>query len=170
PHRGDPAVELRVDRSDRLGPLNQLASDVAGLLMKRMRGRPTLSRAHAIARAAIRETTEETGLRLGSSADTALGALQFVARAVTPPGRVRRYDTRFFLADAGLVSGGALAGDGELSRLDWFTLDEIRGLELPAITRLVIEDVADVVGPALLRQAGVPYYYHARGRFQRDLL
>ncbi len=164
----------RVDPVDGIGPIDRLEPTVAAALMVRMRGRPSLKRAHALGRAAIRETDEETGLKLGSSPDQALGALRFIARAVTPPGRVRRYDTRFFLANADLISGGALAGDGELSRLDWFSLDAIRQLELPGITRLVIEDLADIFRAGGTYVAGVgaavPYYYHAAGRFQRDVL
>jgi len=165
----------RVDQADRIGPTDRLPATVASRLMMRMRGRPSLTRAHALARAAVRETYEETGLRVAGSIDEALSGLAFVARAVSPPGRIRRYDTRFFLADAALVTDHQMAGDGELSKLDWFTFDEMRQLELPGITRLVVEDVAhlshsgcSVDRPA--REAAIPYYFHRAGSFQRDLL
>ena len=70
----------------------------------------------ALAAAAIRELWEETGLILGAQgawpdappdwqgfATTGhrpdAACLSFVFRAVTPPGRPRRFDARFFLAD-----------------------------------------------------------------------
>ncbi|NJM56121.1 MAG: NUDIX hydrolase, partial [Verrucomicrobiae bacterium] len=81
------------------------------------------------------------------------------------------YDTRFFLADAEPVTDHPLSGDGELSRLDWFTFDEIRQLELPGITRLVVEDIAQLPHNCSSGYDGhVPYYYHRAGAFQRDLL
>lgn len=164
----------RVDTSDRSArDCGSLRPDVVEKLMVRVPGRFTPARAHALARAAIRETHEETGLIVGGHDSAALGGLSFVARAVTPPGRVRRYDTRFFLADAALITGGSLGGDGELASLEWYSLSEIRRLDIPAITRLVIEDVAQASRTAPKRPpsgAGVPYYYHRGGQFQRDLL
>ncbi len=86
-------------------------------LMAEMRGRPTATRARAFGIAAIRETYEEVGLFIGVSAGDAaavaakgasfsgfaeagvepsLASLRFVARAITPPNRPRRFDTRFF--------------------------------------------------------------------------
>ena len=85
--------------------------------------RPTPRKAQALALAAIRETFEETGLFLGTKRERPpkerikappgpwqafaeanihpdLSTVHFIARAVTPPRRARRYDTRFFTADA----------------------------------------------------------------------
>lgn len=162
----------RVDPADRIGRTDLLAPAVAEKLLLRQRGSPSLSRAHALARTAIRETFEETGLRVGQCADEVLPKLAFLARAVTPPGRVRRFDTRFFLADASLINEGSeLGGDGELSRLDWFRLEEMRRLDLPGITRLVVEDIAQFQSLEPHRSAWtVPYYFQRSGRFQRDLL
>ncbi len=120
----------------------------------------------ALAAAAIRELWEETGLRLaraGAWSDpppawqgfAAAGlrpdarALRFVFRAITPPGRPRRFDARFFLADA-----SALAGDpddfgaacDELSRLHWVSLAQARALDLPRITQVVLEQVTALAG------------------------
>ena len=49
-------------------------------------------------------------------------------RAITPPGRTRRYDSRFFVADAEHLSNLDQPhhdGGGELLTLSWLTLDEI---------------------------------------------
>ena len=76
--------------------------------------------------AALRELWEETGLILGRKApwpDTPPAAwcdfaaagyvpsaenLQFVFRAITPPGRPRRFDARFFAIDASHLAGAFL--------------------------------------------------------------
>lgn len=68
--------------------------------------------------------------------------MDYVARAITPPGRVRRFDARFFTADAALLETlDRPAGSGELEEIAWFTADEARGLDLPSITRFVVEEV-----------------------------
>src|SRR5260370_32692564 len=81
----------------------------------------TAQRARALAVAAVRETFEETGLMLakplkGGAPEEdfgehwhgfldkgfapALDCLDLIARAVTPPGRPRRFNARFFMARA----------------------------------------------------------------------
>lgn len=106
--------------------------------------------------AALRELTEETGLRLPPAP---LPSLRFVFRAITPPGSRRRFDARFFLADAaGLASGGEdfTEASGELQHLRWLGLPEARALDLPFITEVVLAEVA-----ALLTggdQPGVPFF------------
>lgn len=118
-------------------------------------------RARALAMAAVRETFEETGLVLGRPAPPAsvagpwreyratgalpdLAALTYVARAITPPGRTRRFDARFFLAPVeALLHPEPTAGSGELDEIAWLPLAEARGLDLPAITRFVLNEIAD---------------------------
>lgn len=122
---------------------------------------PDLEQALAIA--AIRELWEETGLILGQpglwqddapgdwASFAALGfrpsaeALQFVFRAVTPPGRPRRFDARFFLVDASAIQGDlddfSRASD-ELSHLQWVKLDRARDFDLPFITEVVLAEIA----------------------------
>ncbi|MCG6884671.1 MAG: NUDIX hydrolase [Silicimonas sp.] len=96
--------------------------------------------AGAIAAAALRELYEETGQRLN---DTAPG-LHFFFRAVTPPGRPRRFDARFFLADAVHLSSDPdrfEPVEAELSHLQWVPLGEVRQLDLPFITRIVLAEL-----------------------------
>ena len=117
----------------------------------------------AIAATAIRELWEETGLRLGKTAtgDWELpedwhgfsqggllpdaSALTFFCRAITPPGRPRRFDARFFLADAAALSDDpddfSKASD-ELSHLQWVRVSEARKFNLPFITEVVIAELA----------------------------
>ena len=124
---------------------------------------PALAR--PLLRAAVRELWAETGLMLGRPAPAPaareapagwrdfraaglvpdLAALRLVFRAVTPPGRPRRFDARFFLADARRIAGAhddfARAGD-ELARLQWLTLPSARALPLPFITEVMLAELA----------------------------
>lgn len=118
---------------------------------------------HALGVAAIRELWEETGQILGrpgtwkgevpadwqSFAATGhvpdASKLQFVFRAITPPGRPRRFDARFFLVDAQeLVSDpdDFDAACEELSHLQWIPLDKVREYDLPFITEVVLTEIA----------------------------
>jgi 8-oxo-dGTP pyrophosphatase MutT (NUDIX family) len=107
-----------------------------------------------IAAAAIRELWEETGLALarpGTGAWDAFpglpdaGAMRFVFRAVTPPGRPRRFDARFLLVPAEAIPGDpddfSDAAD-ELSHLQWVPLDAARSFDLPFITEIVLAEIA----------------------------
>ncbi|WP_308916767.1 NUDIX hydrolase [Jannaschia sp. LMIT008] len=99
--------------------------------------------AETLAAAAIRELLEETGLTFGNPI-AATKRLRFVFRAITPPGRPRRFDARFFAApaDALACDPDALGGDGELSDLAWFRIDAAGRLDMPFVTRLVLAEVA----------------------------
>ena len=112
-----------VDAADRLMPVGAALDPRAeAKLMLHMR-RPSAAKARGLALAAIRETFEETGLLLGSKRESApaaapgpwtafaeanihpdLSTVHFIARAITPPRRKRRYDTRFFTADVSAIA------------------------------------------------------------------
>ena len=134
--------------------------------------------ADALAAAAIRELWEETGLVLGrpgvwsgeipedwrSFAATghvpAADALQFVFRALTPPGRPRRFDARFFLVDAAHIQTDLddfTHACDELSHLQWIRLADARNFDLPFITEVVLAEVAARAAD-LEPPASVPYF------------
>lgn len=110
--------------------------------------------ATALAGCALRELIEETGLCLAPGAP-----LLFMFRAITPAGSARRFDARFFLADARGLIGDAedfSAATDELSHLHWIGLAEARGLDLPFITEVVLAEVGGILrGHA---QPGVPFF------------
>lgn len=132
---------------------------------------------HQILAAALRELAEETGLLIGQpGASSMIGyaeaglmpdaaALHFVFRAITPPGRPRRFDARFFLADAAHLHGDpddfSRACD-ELSHLHWVPMAEARQLALPFITEVVLAECAATVAAAgdgpLRPPASVPFF------------
>ena len=132
----------------------------------------------ALSAAAVRELWEETGLVLGqpgvwpgeppadwqSFARTghlpSAEALQFVFRALTPPGRPRRFDARFFLVDAGAIQNDLddfTDACDELSHLQWIPLKEARRFDLPFITEVVLAEVAARVDDPAPPQS-VPYF------------
>lgn len=81
----------------------------------------------------------------GDRAPPSAEALQFVFRAITPPGRPRRFDARFFLADADALASDPddfSAASDELSHLRWVALDEVRALDMPFITEVVLAEIA----------------------------
>ncbi|WCR12373.1 DNA mismatch repair protein MutT [Paracoccus stylophorae] len=151
-----------VDAADAAAPL---ASPLDGLHRDRLLKEPrdVSPVPHAIAAAALRELAEETGLLIGRKdgpastwpgyAETGLSpsasALQYVFRAITPPGRPRRFDAYFFVADAAEICGDpddfGRACD-ELSHLHWVPLHQARALDLPFITEVVLAEIAELAG------------------------
>jgi 8-oxo-dGTP pyrophosphatase MutT (NUDIX family) len=149
-----------------------LARPLAEACLSRLSARATPGLGPQLAACALRELYEETGLILGVPDDWPLppprdwhrfaeagyrpdaSALTFVFRAITPAGRPRRFDARFFLADAGRIAGNVEDFSGaceELSHLHWVQLSEARRLNLPFITEVVLAEVA-----ALIARGGPP--------------
>jgi 8-oxo-dGTP pyrophosphatase MutT (NUDIX family) len=159
--------------------------------MQRLR-HPSASRARALALAAIRETFEETGLILGTKSKTPskvppgpwsafaeagvlpdLAAIHFIGRAVTPPGRPRRFDTRFFTMDASAVAHrieGVTGPDAELVELVWMPLSEAKTLDMPAVTGIMLEELDNRVADGFGHGLPVPFYRMIRRSFVRELL
>jgi 8-oxo-dGTP pyrophosphatase MutT (NUDIX family) len=145
-----------------------------------------------MALATIRETCEETGLLLGRRQETApavpnadwapfaerkvypdLSQMFFVARAVTPRRRPKRYDTRFFTLDAEAVADrieDVVGPDSELVELTWVPLKQAKTLDMPPITGVVLEELSARVAAGLHHDLPVPYYFMETTLFQRDLL
>lgn len=149
-----------VDQGDHDIPLAHAISDICA---DRLGEDSDLNVIHALCVAAIRELYEETGQILGQKGEwsgaipkdwanfAGLGyvpdasALQFVFRAITPPGRPRRFDARFFFIDAEHLATDLddfSAASDELSHLQWIALDDVRRFDLPFITEVVLAEVA----------------------------
>ncbi len=150
--RTDPA-DGRLALSNTLHPVEE-ARISAGVV------RGGSARARAIGISAIRETLEETGVLIGqpgtirtsatvwrafteNGLEPSLNRLRLVARAITPPRNIRRFDTRFFAVwhepHFGEVEQGH--SSNELQELCWPTLSEALALDIPTITRSILEDV-----------------------------
>lgn len=157
----------RIDLADYRAPvLRDLRPDVAGALaasarLKRQDGERL---ARALALTAVRETFEETGLVIGrlsaGRVEADLGGLSYVARAITPPARHKRFDARFLMADAEQLASLEPTDSRELGEVAWFGLRECRDLDLPTITRAVL----DVVERRLAGdEAPLPFWRWTRG-------
>lgn len=169
----------RVDREDAAVPLGR---PVPAKVAEKLRA-DSAAPPESLAAAAIRELWEEAGLRLAAPApdhyvpapgwdsfcdpgvapDAA--ALDFFFRAVTPPGRPRRFDARFFLCRAESLWGDpddfSAAGD-ELSHLSWLPLPEARALETPFVTRVALGELQNLLdAPETARP--VPFFEHRTG-------
>lgn len=172
----------RIDRADFGVPAaSELTPPVAAALERTATGH----RARALACAAIRETFEETGLLLGKAAAGSaepsakrgtwgdflaravpdLAALDFVARAITPPARTRRFDARFFMADASTIAHELEEAENEeLLTPAWLTLSEARALDLPSITRTVLDEVEARMSEGADPSRPIPFYRFTRGK------
>src|ERR1700760_2620656 len=183
----------RVDKADNRVPVAApIPKELEANLLK---GSPkiTASRARALAVAAIREACEETGLCLGRKSDgkapklegpwqpfTDAGLLPdpsglfLIARAITPPGRVRRFDTRFFTADASAIAhrvDGVIHPDAELVELVWVELGSKPLADLHPMTKKVLGELETRLATGPLRHdAEVPFYHFYAGQMHRDKL
>ena len=183
----------RVEPSDRqvnvAGALHPVVED---RLLSRTQ-RPSPMKARALALAAIRETFEETGLMYGAadmgapkaivgtswaafseaSIYPALDGLHFVARAITPPGHPRRFDTRFFLGDAAEIAGrveGTVGPDHEFTEIVWIGLDQAKSLDLPKITAAILDEVKLRLEGRLALHIPVPFFFQSHGRYVREII
>jgi 8-oxo-dGTP pyrophosphatase MutT (NUDIX family) len=138
----------------------------------------------------VRETYEEAGLLIGvknafatrvadwqgfaeHEVQPSLANLRFIARAITPPNRVRRFDTRFFAARREHVAVSLPSGPtNELEELVWLPIDEAQRADIPLITKSVLEGLEARLqrDPNLLPGGPVPFYRMVRGQFERELL
>jgi 8-oxo-dGTP pyrophosphatase MutT (NUDIX family) len=182
----------RVEPQDRHVALpSRLDPRVEQRLMQRLQ-RPSAIKARAFAVAAIREVAEETGLLIGNKTEETprlpdgpwsdftrnrvepdLGVLHFIARAITPPGRPRRFDTRFFAADAGAIAhriDGVVGPETELVELTWLPIAEARQLDLPPITRVVLTELEGRIATGLSHDPPVPFYRTLHKKLLRDYL
>lgn len=124
-----------VERSDYRGP-QILDDDQVAAVMRGLPVRATPNNAQTIARAALREMAEETGI---VAKDDKPPSLHYLGRAITPPGQVRRYDTRFFIAERNGFQRSTSPPDNELLQLEWVPMSRLDGLKIHRITAFMLK-------------------------------
>jgi 8-oxo-dGTP pyrophosphatase MutT (NUDIX family) len=182
----------RIEPTDRqMAAAGSLHERHIARLMSRVK-RPSALKAASYALAAVRETYEETGLMVGVPSTepiltppgpweafaTAgivpdLSAIHFIARAITPPNRSRRFDSRFFAADISAVAhraDGFVGPDAELVELVWLPITEARQLDMPGITAVALEELQDRMATGMSYDHQAPLYRMLHKKFQRQEL
>lgn len=182
----------RIEPADRLmTTLTPLHERHISRLMQRVR-RPGAAKTAAFALAAVRETYEETGLMLGVRTEAAiktppgaweafakvgvmpdLGKIHFIARAITPPRRPLRFDSRFFAADIAAIAHrveGMAGPEAEFVELVWLPITDARSLDMPGITAVVLEELQDRIAAGMSHEHPVPLYRMLHKRFVREIL
>ncbi len=167
----------KVDPDDARVPV---ATSLDPFVNERLMRAASAQRARALAVAAVRETFEESGLMLGKPLQggapkkdygehwkgfldqgmaPALDCLDLIARAVTPPGRPRRFNARFFMARAEDATG-EIRHSSEMGDIRWVQLDEARELPLPTITGLILGEIGRLVKepPSRKEQRKIPLF------------
>ena len=79
---------------------------------------------------------------------------------------------RFFCISSDHIARRTTPADSELLDLRWLTFKQTLDLDLPIITRVVLEELQETLecGPFAQLAAPVPYYYMRNGVFRRVLL
>ena len=182
----------RIEAQDRnMQAVSELHPDTQKKLTERV-ANPSAELARGFALAAVREMAEETGLLLGvkrneppaaaaddwaqftkASVHPDLAQMHFIARAITPPKRPKRFDTRFFTADATAIAhtiDGIVGPESELVELVWVPIAEAAQLDMPTITGVVLEELGARVAAGMAHGLPVPFYFMKDDQFLRELL
>jgi 8-oxo-dGTP pyrophosphatase MutT (NUDIX family) len=183
----------RIEAPDRAMPVVGTLHPRAEQTLMARATRPSPQRSRALALAAIRETFEETGILLGTKEYGApestpagtweafkhrgvfpdLEGLQVVGRAITPPGRVKRFDTRFFAIDRTAIADeveGVVGPDSELVEVAWVTFAQARTFDPHHITDTILSDLETRISNGFMHELPVPFYHRKNGRFVREEL
>ncbi len=182
-----------VDREDgSVATHEELPAHTLKKITDNLRGRPSERAARGLGIAAIREVAEETGLLIGRKGIQKVGkpgwqtfdekqimpslaGMSLLARAVTPPGPPRRFDTWFFVLDSKAIGHTPKSGfnpSGELEELGWITPEEAIGAATRDITRIIIVELLNRLkrDPNLTSDHPIPHYFTSRDRFMRNLM
>ena len=185
----------RVDRGDGSIPaVRELDPLIESRIVRNLRAKPSKRRARALALASIRETYEEAGLFIGERGDRSLGSphpdwrafserrivpdlscLSLMARAITPPGRNRRFDTWFFATRREHVAEelpGGIGPTDELEDVHWLTFRRANDLDLPVITVAMLKEFRERLAddPELKATTEIPFYHMVSKTMRRELI
>lgn len=93
-----------------------------------------------------------------------------------PPGNVRRFDTRFFIAfrdSLPELASQKLVPSGELQDLDWVAVDDVDKLDVARITQTILKEAQMLLTETRLELPAtlpVVQYSKRHGRFVREVI
>jgi 8-oxo-dGTP pyrophosphatase MutT (NUDIX family) len=183
-----------VDRGDGdIAAAHRLPLATERKILDNMRGRPSPRGAHALGMAAIREVAEETGILIGErgrariighrdwqlfdrhGVSPSLSGFNLLARAITPPGAPRRFDTWFFMVESSAICHVPESGfepSGELEALAWISPEDAIAGPTREITRVVLVELINRLnaGDTADPECPSPFYRAIRNHFRKSLL
>ncbi|PWW04278.1 hypothetical protein DFR52_101973 [Hoeflea marina] len=156
-----------------------LERSVEAQLLRATPARFSTATARGLAVAAAREMLEEASVSLTPPDSTStfrpdVSSFRFIARAITPPGESRRFDTRFFACFVDEVGAdpATVRDSEELQDLTWVPLDEPETVPMPRITSVILSELVKALADDSSLPFGrpVPFYSFSRGRRTRILI
>ena len=134
----------RRDRNDwRLPVKTPLREEVISYLLRNTSQKFTTSTATALALAAARELFEETSINIQDNDGFNLQNFRYFARAITPIGQARRFDTRFFVSfcDELEINASQAKDSEELVDLRWVDIHAPEDHPMPMITSIILKQL-----------------------------
>jgi hypothetical protein len=65
---------------------------------------------------------------------------------------------------------GAAGPDSEFVELKWLALADARKEKIPAITKVILEELENRLQAGFSKEASIPFFYSKNGKFHRDEL
>ncbi len=182
-----------VDRADgSISSVDEFDELTAKRILDNSPARASPRSVRALALTCAREMAEETGILLGQESENpplhkdwyyfkdqnmapAISSYRLLARATTPPGAPRRFDTWFFAAPASAIGYSPESGfkpSGELENLQWIKPHRAIAANTREITRVMLVELINRlnVDPNLDPDFSAPRYYFARNCFNRKVM
>lgn len=125
----------KLDKSDLTTPKNYITNNKIIKNLNLLKAKPPLG--NGLIHTAIRETEEETNLKLKSNN---IKNMWVLGRAITPLTRPMRFDTKFFVAPSDCFIGN-LKGNGELAKLEYVEICKALKFPMFDVTEFILQEI-----------------------------
>ena len=126
----------KLDKSDLTTPKNYITNNKIIKNLNLLKAKPPLGK--GLIHTAIRETEEETNLKLKSNN---IKNMWVLGRAITPLTRPMRFDTKFFVAPSDCFIGN-LKGNGELAKLEYVEICKALKFPMFDVTEFILQEIS----------------------------
>ncbi|MBT4909974.1 MAG: NUDIX domain-containing protein [Alphaproteobacteria bacterium] len=125
----------KLDKSDLTISKNYITNNKIIKNLSLLKAIPPLGK--GLIHTAIRETEEETNLKLKSNN---IKNMWVLGRAITPLTRPMRFDTKFFVAPSDCFIG-KVKGNGELAKLEYVEINKALNLPMFDVTEFILQEI-----------------------------